>query len=204
MAKRDTSAARAAAAARRAGLAPAVPSATDGRPFSKSSSPTSRSSKSMSPGLLIGLGVAVAGAVAWGLARLSPAARMAGLEPWTGGGVWPVRRGQFIDPAAAASLVDIGKQLSRQYNPAGVCNSLPMTLDVSLETGGAYKRHLSHRTGKDIDIRAPKSPDSCFAALLSALMSAGWEVWYGGPGADQIKPTHRDTVHITHAHARFP
>lgn len=180
--KRDTSAARAAAAAKRAGAGPA---------------PAAR--KGGMSALVVWLVVLVVGLVAWGISRLAPAARLAGLVPWTGGGAWATRRGQWIDPSAADSLISIGEQLLAD----GTCSALPATLDVSLENGGKYREHKSHRTGRDVDIKAPAADDPCFAAVLKALMKAGWQVWYGGPGAENINPTHRDAVHITHAHARF-
>ena len=194
MAARDTSKAREAAArakaAARGGAAP--PAAAPAR-----------------QGWLVALGVAIVAAVAWGFARLSPAWRLAGLVPWTGGGAWKVRRGQWIDPAAGASLTAIGEQLLAGDVP--ICSSLPLTLDVSLEAGGQYKRHLSHRTGRDVDIRAPSgmptaAGDACFNALIKALLGAGWEVWYGGRGALEIPASpefHLDPIHMGHAHARF-
>lgn len=194
MGARDTSRARAAAAAakqaKRGGAAPRV--------------------QSPASGLLVALGMAIIAAVAWGFARLSPAWRLAGLEPWTGGGAWLVRKGQWIDPEAAASLSSIGEQLLAGDPPS--CSSLPLTLDVSLEAGGQYKRHLSHRTGRDVDIRAPKgmpteAGDACFVALINALLAAGWEVWYGGPGSLSVPDSglfHLDPVHLSHLHARYP
>jgi len=194
---RDTSKARAARAARAAGKAGKAPAPTG------PASPGPRA-RATSSAWLVGLGVALVAAVVWGLARLSPAWRLAGLVPWTGGGVWAVRSGQWIDPAAAASLTQIGKDLRRGDPP--LCAALPLTLDVSLEAGGAYKRHMSHRTGRDVDIRAPAAADKCFVALIKALLTAGWEIWYGGPGADQIAAPstfHRDPIHRAHLHARF-
>ena len=193
MAKRDTSKAREAAAQAKAEKrGGAAPSAAPAR-----------------QGWLVALGVALVAAVAWGFARLSPAWRLAGLVPWTGGGAWTVRRGQWIDPAAAASLTEIGQQLLAGDPP--ICSSLPLTLDVSLEAGGQYKRHLSHRTGRDVDIRAPKGMptdpgDPCFNALIKALLTGGWEVWYGGPGSTTIPAPstfHLDPIHLSHLHARF-
>ena len=192
MAKRDTSAARAAAAAKRGGLA-GLESRTRRQIDDYAFKPA------QSKSLALVLGLVVLAVIVWGFVKLSPAARMAGLVPWTGGGAWKVRKGQWIDPAAAESLTAIGQKILAD----GKCSSLPMTLDVSLASGGAYRTHLSHQTGRDVDIQAPKGDDACFAATLAALMSAGWEVWYGGPGAAEITPTHLDNVHITHAHARF-
>lgn len=196
MAARDTSKARAAAAAaRKAG--------------SGSGSGSSAGSKGPAAGgIIVALGVAIVAVVAWGLSRLSPASRLAGLVPWTGGGPWKaVRRGQWIDPAAAASLTAIGEQLLAG-DPAS-CSSLPLTLDVSLESGGKYKRHLSHRTGRDIDIQAPRglaAGDTCFQALIGALLANSWEVWYGGRGALEVPSSpafHLDPVHSGHLHARY-
>jgi len=115
------------------------------------------------------------------------------LVPWTGGSGWRVRPGQYIDPAAAASLAVVGENLVG-------CATAPLTLDVSREGGGLYPPHVSHQTGLDVDIRMSDISSECRTALQLALKAAGWRTWYDGP--DAMSPT-AGGRHKTHLHARF-
>jgi len=113
------------------------------------------------------------------------------LVPWRPGPPWRARPGQFIAPAAAQSLEEIGASLD--------CS--PMTLDVSRAGGGPNPPHASHQTGLDVDIRMSDLTSECRASLQAALIGAGWTIFYDGP--DAVSPA-AGGRHLTHLHARYP
>lgn len=188
--KRDTSAARAAAAAARAGRR--APSTA---PSTGSSTRSSTRSSAASVVWVYLLGVLALLLLALGISGVATAAAPTreGLVPWTGGRSWRTRAGQWIDPAAAQSLREVGDQLQD-------CAVAPMTLDVSREGGGPFPPHKSHQRGVDVDIRMSDLTPECRKNLQAALTAAGWRVWYDGP--DAVSPE-AGGVHKTHLHARF-
>jgi hypothetical protein len=186
---KDTSKARKAAAAARA--------AKTGAGAGSAPSPRVRAARGgTAKGLpLLLLTVAVIIGVWLMFASATPAldSRLAGLQPWNGGPGWRVRPGQYIDPAAAKSLLGVGLALQQ-------CTTDPMTLDVSREGGGLYPPHKSHQKGRDIDIRMTDLSKECRVELQKQLAAWGWTQWYDGP--DAVSPKDGG-VHKSHLHARF-
>ena len=184
MAARDTSAARAARAAKRAGepTPPRTPQAA-------------RSRGAVNVGvllLLVGAVVLLYLAFRGASNRLVP--NLAGLVPWRGGTGWRVRGGQYINPAAMESLLAVGEEVSAS------CNPTPMTLDISRAEGGVYPPHVSHQTGRDVDVRMSDLSRDCRLAVQAAFTKRGWQTWYDGP--DAVAPTSGGR-HISHLHARY-
>lgn len=124
-------------------------------------------------------------------AKLVPV--LAGLEPWTGGPGWRSRSGQYIDAQAAESLRAVGATLKG-------CTPAPMTLDIARQGGGLYPPHVSHQTGRDVDVRMKDLTATCRKALQAAFAGAGWTTWYDGPDAAAPQEGGK---HLTHLHARF-
>lgn len=189
MARGDTSAARAARQQKRSD------DAADRR--QRGEDPDLRAAKpALRSAWLLALGLAFVLLVWAALSSGSPKlqANLAGLVPWKGGRGWRTRGGQFIDPEAVESLLEIGESLAES------CTPVPMTLDISREQGGLYPPHLSHQQGRDVDIRMSDLTESCRRSLQTALTSKGWRVWYDGP--DALAPT-AGGRHISHLHARF-
>jgi len=196
MATRDTSAARAARAAKRTGGDAADRSAAAADREQRKRDPDLRGPKGNALALLL-VGVALVVLVFIGMSGASygMSSSLAGLVLWTGGTGWRFRSGQYVDPAAAASLVEIGEAVASE------CNPVPMTLDISREGGGLYPPHKSHQKGVDVDVRMSDLPTACRVKLQAEFAARGWTVWYDGP--DAAAPT-AGGRHITHLHARFP
>lgn len=187
MAKRDTSAARAAAAAKRGGAR------DDAR--QRREDPDLRAKKPQARATWLAVlvaALAVLVVVMLSGATSGQSSRTKGLIPWTGAPNWRTRKGQFIDPEAAASLLRIAASVD--------CSPQPMTLDVSREGGGLYPPHVSHRDGADVDIRMSDLSSECRKVLQALLAAEGWRVWYDGP--DAVAPE-TGGVHKSHLHARF-